>query len=120
MNVFFHKPTTIRNSYDIIFSTSVIEHVRDDELFITQIAELLAPGGTAVLTCDYNDQYKPGDRIPQEDFILYTQRDFKERFMPLLKNCSLVDAPNWDCPNPDFLYAGCRYTFAGFVFRKRI
>ncbi len=119
LNVFFHKPTTIRNSYDVIFSTSVIEHVRDDELFISQIAELLAPGGTAVLTCDYNDQYKPGDRIPQEDFILYTQRDFKERFLPLLKDCSLVDAPNWDCPNPDFLYAGCRYTFASFVFQKR-
>jgi len=23
-----------------------------------------------------------------------------------------------DCPNPDFLYAGCRYTFATFVFKK--
>jgi hypothetical protein len=92
--------------------------VENDELFITQIATLLKPGGTAILTCDYNDQCKPGDNIPREDFRLYTQRDFKERLLPLLKNCSLVDTPQWDCPNPEFSYAGCLYTFATLVFRK--
>ena len=120
LNTFYDKPSTVKNSYDIIFSTSVLEHVRNDELFITQIAELLAPGGVAILTTDFNEQYKPGDCIPQEDFRLYTQNDFKERLLPLLKDCALVDAPQWDCTNPDFTYAGCRYTFATFVFRKNI
>ena len=118
LNVYFHKPSTIKGSYDIIFSTSVVEHVQNDELFMMQIAELLAPGGIAVLTCDYNDQYKPGDRIPGVDFRLYTQKDFKQRLLPLLKNCVLPDVPQWDCPNPDFIYEGCRYTFATFVFQK--
>jgi SAM-dependent methyltransferase len=118
LNTFMHKPSTVKSSYDIIFSTSVLEHVKDDGLFVSQIAELLASGGIAVLTCDYNDQHKPGDPIPQEDFRMYTQNDFKERLLPLLKGCSLVDAPRWDCPNPDFEYAGCRYTFASFVFKK--
>lgn len=118
LNVYFHKPSTIKGSYDIIFSTSVVEHVQDDELFMTQIAELLAPGGTAILTCDYNDQYKPGDRIPVVDFRLYTQKDLRHRILPLLKNCRLPDVPQWDCPNPDFIYEGCRYTFATFVFQK--
>jgi len=118
LNRFFHRLFTRKRSYDIIFSTSVIEHVKDDELFIRQIAELLVQGGIAILTCDYNDHYKPGDPIPSEDFRLYTQKDFKERLLPLLKDCSLVDEPQWDCPNPDFTYAGCRYTFATFVFRK--
>jgi SAM-dependent methyltransferase len=118
LGTFMHKPSTIKGSYDIIFSTSVIEHVENDELFLTEIVELLAQGGSAILTCDYNDQYNPGDRIPQEDFRLYTQKDFKERLLPLLKDCSLVDVPQWDCPNPDFTYAGCRYTFATLVFRK--
>jgi len=118
LNKFFHKLFTRKGSYDIIFSTSVIEHVKDDELFIRQIAELLVPDGSAILTCDYNDQYKPGDPIPSEDFRLYTQKDLKERLLPLLKDCSLVDEPQWDCPNPDFTYAGCHYTFATFVFRK--
>lgn len=118
LNTFYDKPSTIKNSYDIIFSTSVLEHVRNDELFMTQIAELIAPGGVVILTVDFNDQFKPGDCIPQEDFRLYTQKDFKERLLPLLKDCALVDEPQWDCPEPDFTYAGCRYTFATMVFRK--
>lgn len=118
LNAFFHKPTTAKESYNIIFSTSVIEHVKNDVLFVAQIAALLAPGGISVLTCDYNDQYKPGDRLPKEDFRFYTQNDFKQRLLPLLKNCSLIDKPHWACPTPDFHYSGCTYTFATFVFKK--
>jgi SAM-dependent methyltransferase len=118
LNTFMHKPSTIKCSYDVVFSTSVIEHVKDDELFIKQIDELLAPGGTAILTCDYKDQYKPGDSLPQEDFRLYTKKDFFGRLLPLIKYSSLVDTPHWDCPNPDFVYANCRYTFATLVFKK--
>jgi SAM-dependent methyltransferase len=119
LNTFMGKPSTVKGGYDIIFSTSVLEHVEDDELFISQIAELLAPDGVAILTVDFNDQYNPADCIPQEDFRLYTQKDFKERLLPLLKDCSLVDAPEWDCSNPDFSYGGCHYTFATLVFRKK-
>lgn len=115
---FFNKASTIKGSYDIIFSTSVLEHVQNDGTFLIQIAELLAPGGVAILTCDFNDQFKPGAPLPKENFRFYTQKDLKERIPPLLKNCSLLDAPQWNCPNPDFTYANCRYTFATFVFRK--
>jgi len=120
LNKFFNKWLTRKGSFDIIFSTSVLEHVENDELFMTQVSELLAPGGVAILTCDYNDQYKQGDRIPQTDFRFYTQIDFKNRLLPLLKDCELVDSPQWDCPNPDFTYDGCHYSFATLVFRKRI
>jgi hypothetical protein len=118
LSTFMNKPSTVKGGYHIVFSTSVIEHVKDDELFIKQIGELLAPGGTAILTCDFNDQYKPGDAIPQEDFRMYTQKDLMNRLLQLLKDCSLVDQPQWSCPDPDFVYAGYRYTFATFVFRK--
>jgi SAM-dependent methyltransferase len=118
LNRFFHKMFTRKGSYDIIFSTSVLEHVENDERFMAQIAGLLAPGGIAILTCDYNDRYKPGDRIPAEDFRLYTQKDFKKRLLPLLENCSLVDEPQWDCLDPDFTYNGCHYTFATIVIRR--
>ncbi|TFG64484.1 MAG: methyltransferase domain-containing protein [Nitrospirales bacterium] len=118
LNEFFHKSTTKKGSWDIIFSTSVLEHVEDDEQFMKQIGELLAPGGTAILTCDYNDQYQVGDRLPQEDYRFYTQHDFMKRLLPLLQGCTLVDEPQWECPNPDFTYANCRYTFATFVFQK--
>ncbi len=84
-----------------------------------QIGWLLAPGGAGVLTCDYNDAYTPGDAIPGEDYRFYTQRDFRERLLPQVPDCALVDSPQWDCGAPDFVYHGCRYTFATIVFRKR-
>jgi hypothetical protein len=119
LNTYFHLPSTNKQSYQLIFSTSVLEHVDNDELFVTQIAELLAPSGVAILTCDYNDQYQLGDPIPDVDIRLYTQKDLKQRILPLLKDCHLVDEPQWDCPNPDFVYAGkYRYTFATLVFQK--
>lgn len=119
LDEFFRKGATLKGSYDIVFSTSVLEHVENDELFLVQISELLAPGGVAILTLDYNDQYVPGDLIPDVDCRFYTQQDLKNRLLPLLKNCELVDEPKWDCVNPDFVYAGrYRYTFASLVFRK--
>ena len=118
LNEFFHKPSTKLSSYDFVISTSVIEHVKDDETFLTQISKLLAPGGIAILTCDYKDQYKPGDPIPSVDFRFYTQNDFKKRLTPKLENCSLIGTPDWDCPNPDFIYGKYQYTFATLVFEK--
>ena len=119
LNDFTNNLGTLKGTYDIIFSTSVIEHVQDDELFIKQIERLLAPNGVAVITCDYNDNYQPGDKVPQEDHRFYTQKDLRERLLGGIRNCSLIDIPNWDCPNPDFVYAGCRYTFATLVFQKK-
>ena len=118
LDKFFHLPSTKKASYDIIFSTSVLEHVQDDELFVAQIADLLAPGGVGLLTCDYNDLHKPGDPIIPGDYRFYTQKDLISRILPSLKNCSLVDVPHWECSNPDFMFLGYRYTFATLAFRK--
>ncbi|MBU1299213.1 MAG: class I SAM-dependent methyltransferase, partial [Bacteroidetes bacterium] len=115
---YFKKPTTVKNSYDIIFSTSVIEHDPDDESFIKCVNDLLAPGGVAVITCDYKEEWKQGE--PKPDVArLYTKQDLRDRLLPLMSNCSLVDEPQWDCPNPDFNYLGkYQYTFATFVVKK--
>lgn len=116
---YFSRPGTEKNAYDIIFSTSVIEHDPDDESFVKCIAALLSPGGIAVITCDYNDQWKPGDPKPGVDARLYTQRDLRNRLLPLMERCRLVDEAQWDCPHPDFNYLGkYQYSFAGFVVQK--
>jgi hypothetical protein len=116
---YFTKPSTIKNSYDIIFSTSVIEHELDDELFIRCISDLLAPGGLAVITCDYKDGWKPDEAKPENNARLYTQHDLRDRLLPLMNNCNLVDEPQWECPNPDFKYLGkYQYTFATIVIKK--
>ena len=118
LNKFFHLPSTKKDSYDIIFSTSVLEHVQDDELFVAQIGDLLAPGGVGLLTCDYNDLHKPEDPVIPGDYRFYTQRDLILRIVPSIKNCSLIDVPHWECANPDFMFLGYRYTFATLAFRK--
>ena len=117
LDTYVHLPSTTGN-FDVIFSTSVIEHVKDDGLFVSQIAALLKPGGIAVLTCDYNDSYKPGDKLPQTDFRFYTRQDIIGWLLHSADGCNLVDEPRWDCPEPDFVYDGCTYTFATITFQK--
>ncbi|MEP6585035.1 MAG: methyltransferase domain-containing protein [Ginsengibacter sp.] len=117
---YFEKPSTKKNYYDIIFSTSVIEHDPDDKSFIECIEGLLAPGGFAVITCDYKDGWKAGDPKPPVDERFYTKYDLQNRLPSYLQNSELVDTPQWDCPHPDFNYLGkYQYTFATFVFRKQ-
>jgi hypothetical protein len=118
---FFHLPTTVKCTYDTVYSTSVIEHVPNDELFVSQICKLLKSGGVAVLTCDFNDEWRAGMPVPPTDQRLYTLNDLAVRFQRILdeNGCKLVDQPQWQGVAPDFVYMGVyRYAFATFVFRK--
>jgi SAM-dependent methyltransferase len=121
LNAFFHLPTTMKGTYDVVYSTSVIEHVPDDDLFLDQICKLLKKGGVGVLTCDFNDSYRPGSPKPAVDVRLYTVNDLDVRFRRILERngCELVDPPRWSDKRPDFVYMGIYvYSFATFVFRK--
>lgn len=118
LSSFMKLPTTQRGSYDIVFSTSVLEHVKADEKFVTEIAELLAPGGIGVLTCDFKPNYRPGDPVIDGDWRFYTKDDLSHRIVSKLSGCTPVDAPAWDCSYPDFELGGFRYTFATLTFRK--
>ncbi|MFT3702317.1 MAG: methyltransferase domain-containing protein [Agriterribacter sp.] len=116
---YYSKPGIGKNSFDIIFSTSVIEHDPDDESFIKCIEGLLKPGGIAILTCDYKDGWKAGDPKPDVDARFYTMYDLKERILSYIPECHLIDTPQWECDNPDFNYLGkYQYTFATFVIQK--
>ena len=117
---FYTKPTTKKESYNIIFSTSVIEHDPDDKSFLECIEGLLAPRGIGIITCDYQDGWKEGMPKPDVDARFYTKKDMEERMLSYIPNCTLVDVGEWDCPNPDFILADkYQYTFATFVFRKK-
>lgn len=107
------------DKFDIIFSVSVIEHVCADEVFIDDICFLLKSGGYGIITCDFDNDYKSGNRLPATDVRLYTKYDLSERLYKVIKrnSCELVDKPNWDAES-DFLYDGCWYSFATFVFRR--
>jgi hypothetical protein len=119
LHTYMTKPSAKGQKFDIVVSTSVIEHVPNDVEFCQDIAQVLNPNGIAIITCDYNDQYKPGDTIPAVDCRWYTQKDIKERLMSSIPNCSLYDGPIWDCPHPDFVLVNkYTYTFASLVFQR--
>ena len=115
----FMKSTTIKGSYDVVFSTSVIEHVAQDAIFMAQVSALLKPGGIGIITCDFKEGWVLGEPKPAVDERFYTQYDLRERFLPIMSDCVLVDEPQWDCPNPDFTFMGIyQYAFATFVVKK--
>jgi glycosyltransferase involved in cell wall biosynthesis len=114
------KPTTQTGIYNIVFSTSVIEHDPHDQSFLECVEKLLAPGGIAVITCDFKEGWTVGQDKPEVDARFYTKYDMEKRMLSYLPNCELVDVGNWDCLNPDFNYLGrYQYTFATFTFRKK-
>ena len=118
LGTFMTKPGVLQNRYDIIFSTSVIEHVEDDNKFVQEIAEMLNPGGFAIMTCDFKQDYNAGDKIPNVDFRFYTRNDLETRLPGNMTDCSIYGNYNWDCPSPDFWFEKINYTFASLVVQK--
>ena len=116
--------STYKNShFDIIFSTSVIEHVHDDEQFIADICDLLKPGGLCFITCDFKPGYKEGDLLPATCVRLYTKERL-EYLAELIKkyDCQLTQKPEWDITDEDldFEWDGVKYCFMGMSFRRNI
>lgn len=108
-----------KDKFDIIFSTSVIEHVENDEQFIEQICKLLNPNGIAILTCDFRNDWVKGNPKPDEDKKLYTKHDLTVRLNNILKenNCSLYGKIDYE-GEPDFYYGNYHYNFATLTFKK--
>jgi len=105
--------------FDAVISTSVLEHVQDDELFVAQICGVLKKGGYAILTCDFNDSYKPGGAKPGEDCRLYTKNDLTSRLNSVIAKCGCHMHGKVDYSgNLDFHYGIHVYAFATLVFRK--
>lgn len=106
-------------TYDVIFATSVLEHVTDDEQFIADMCTLLNKGGVGILTMDFKNDYKVGDPLPNTDVRFYTRYDLEVRLPKVLAKygCELIDEPDWSGKD-NFVYQGHQYSFATFVFRK--
>lgn len=118
---FLTKPNVSLGSYDVIISTSVIEHVQDDESFVRDISKLLKNMGVAILTCDFHNGYRKGKMdIPSVDFRFYTKADLTDRLMSVIPDCELLGIPQYDCDVYDFRLADrYTYTFASMVFKKK-
>lgn len=106
--------------FDIVFSTSVLEHVPDDENFVKLLAQVTETGGRGILTFDYNNNYRQGSPKPVEDVRLYTSKDLRTRIVPVLESCgcTLLDEPAWGESANEFSYGGAYYSFATLVYKK--
>jgi SAM-dependent methyltransferase len=116
-----YRMNNLDKRFDVIFSTSVIEHVQNDEEFVIDIAQMLKPGGFAFITCDFKPGYKDGDLLPATCVRLYT----KERLLHLADivkqyDCKLTQKPEWDITDEelDFEWDDVKYCFMGMSFRK--
>ncbi|NDB29634.1 methyltransferase domain-containing protein [archaeon] len=120
LKTYFDNNQQIHGKLDSVVSTSVIEHVHNDEEFIDCICKLLKSGGYGIVTMDYNNGYLNGGVTkPNEDVRLYTEYDLRIRLNAVLEEngCELLEA-DYSGEN-DFNYAGHWYTFATFVFKKK-
>ncbi len=107
--------------YDIVFATSVLEHVPDDEGFLADVCTLLKRGGLGILTMDFQDEYQAGNPVPYTDVRFYTKFDLEVRLRNVIKqyDCDLVGEPDWTGKDR-FTYQGHNYSFATFVFTKAL
>lgn len=108
--------------YEISFACSVIEHVDDDIKFIEDMIKTIKPLGYGIITCDFNNNYKSGDRLPTTSKRFYTEDRIINKLIPILESrqCYLVDEPAWDSQPFEFEWEGIRYDFATIVFRKSL
>ncbi|WP_375452159.1 hypothetical protein [uncultured Devosia sp.] len=111
----------LRETYDIVFSTSVIEHVPDDETFAADMASMTTAGGFIVLTCDYDNGWTPDQAKPSTDVRLYTDADM-ERLVKAMGDVKLVDEPDWNKRPLDFTISEngveMLYGFASLVAQR--
>lgn len=118
MDLATYKLNNQDEEFNFIFSTSVIEHVDDDETFIDDIKSLLSKNGVAILTCDFKPDWSIGDPVPETSNRFYT----KDRLEFFIGKYSLlpIDRPNWNIniEDLDFTWDNINYTFACLAFRK--
>lgn len=111
--------TQTEDRFDVVISTSVLEHVENDQEFLADAAHLLLPGGLGVFTMDFMDEWT-GGATPTTSRRFYTHSDLGTRLRNVLLNngCDLVDEPDYT-EKDRFSWENFNYSFATFVFRKK-
>lgn len=107
------------NKFDVVFSTSVIEHVKNDIKFINNISSLVNINGYIIMTCDFKEGYKHGDKKPKVCYRFYTKESILNLTEKISNKFSTVDIVEWDCDKPDFFSGGIDYTFATIVLKRQ-
>lgn len=108
------------DEFDYVVSTSVLEHVPNDENFVRICARMLKEGGTCLMSMDFKEDWD-GGRTPATSLRFYKKHDLEVRLRQIIESegCELVGECDWS-DSDTFYYDGFIYGFAGFVFKKVI
>lgn len=99
-------PETSSGGYDIVFSTSVLERVPDETRFVSQLLDLLSPGGVCILIVSLKNCGDPENFSSHENRRYFSLDDIQKSFLADISNCSMVDHPAW-C-SQDTVHEGSR------------
>lgn len=118
--------TPLLGKADFIACISVIEHVEQEDVFLTDLVNLLAPGGVLFLTTDYDPTSAPEDtfmfhwmrkRIYRYD-TLYSLTPHNQSVKYRLCNLGMkIFGMSADAPNSETI-PGLGYSFASLCMRK--
>lgn len=120
--------------FDMVISSSVIEHIADDKDALINMTKYLKPGGVLVLSTDFYKEHIEypdanrkivTDRTNHTDSRTYSIETFKTRVIDVLENEGLVrvgktDFHNVDINKPEENCVRGMYTFGVALFRKKL
>jgi len=110
----FHSDsTTLMGEFDLIIAVSTLNYVRNDELYVSQLCDLLAPGGSVIFTMAYKSIVRWKDPIPDQMQRVYSLQDFSKRLINLQHSCHLLGFPHWPTENGDQ-----NISYVSLVFQK--
>ncbi|MBV9079743.1 MAG: class I SAM-dependent methyltransferase [Elusimicrobia bacterium] len=89
-----------------VFLMDVVEHVKEDEEFIRQIARHVEPGGHVVITVPVN----PTEWRWDDDFYGHYRRYRRSDFRVMLERSGFKVVSEWDCSFPLFWLMRRLYT----------
>lgn len=105
--------------FDAVFSTSVVEHVHDDEEYFDDVIRLVKSGGYFIVTFDYKPDWEPGQRVPVTSLRFYTPDSVKKIVKQFRDGgFSVFGGADYD-GDIDFNWEGIPYTFGTAVFKKK-
>lgn len=87
-----------QNSYNVVYSFSVMEHVSRADLagFIRSSYRLLKPGGFSLHLIDLGDHLACYDKgVPEKNYLRYSDRRWKRFFQNDVQYFNRVQSPEW-------------------------
>ena len=94
-------------SYDFVFASHVLEHIKDDKAALKEVSRILRPDGIAMLTvpiaCDKTVEY-PSPNPNEYNHVRAPGPDYFEKLRPFFKKIKIVSSDDYPQKNQLYYY----------------